>query len=183
MTEAVRLRAELNGKAGAGDKISLNDLIVKASALTLQDIPQVNCKIQEDSIVYLNDINIGVAVSVEEGLLVPVLPAVDTLSLKGIARKSKEIAALAKSGKQATLTPGTFTISNMGMMNVDNFIPIINPPETAILAVASLRKKVTVSDDGCNPDSRYDEHDPVGRSSCRGRRARGAFCESNKVLS
>ena len=92
MTEAVRLRAELNSKTGANAKISLNDLIVKASALSLQDIPQVNCKIQEDSIVYLTDINIGIAVSVEEGLLVPVLPEVDTLSLKGIAKKSKEIA-------------------------------------------------------------------------------------------
>jgi pyruvate dehydrogenase E2 component (dihydrolipoamide acetyltransferase) len=125
----------------------MNDMVVKAAAIALEQFPQVNCKVDEDSIVYMDDINIGIAVSVEEGLLVPVLPEVDTLSLKVIAKKTKEIANLAKTGKQASLTPGTFTVSNMGMMNVDNFIAIINPPETAILAVASIRKKLLVSED------------------------------------
>ena len=147
MTEAIKLRVELNNKAGGNNKISMNDMIVKAAAMALGEFPQVNCKVDEESIVYMEDINIGVAVSVEEGLLVPVLPEVDTLSLKGIAKKTKEIAGLAKTGKQASLTPGTFTVSNMGMMNVDNFIAIINPPETAILAVASTRKKLVVSED------------------------------------
>lgn len=147
MTEAVRLREELNSKAGKNSKISMNDMVVKAAAIALEQFPQVNCKVDEDSIVYMDDINIGIAVSVEEGLLVPVLPEVDTLSLKVIAKKTKEIANLAKTGKQASLTPGTFTVSNMGMMNVDNFIAIINPPETAILAVASIRKKLLVSED------------------------------------
>jgi pyruvate dehydrogenase E2 component (dihydrolipoamide acetyltransferase) len=147
MTEAVKLRVELNNKAGRNSKISMNDMIVKAAAMALGEFPQVNCKVDEESIVYMEDINIGVAVSVEEGLLVPVLPEVDTLSLKGIAKKTKEIAGLAKTGKQASLTLGTFTVSNMGMMNVDNFIAIINPPETAILAVASTRKKLVVSED------------------------------------
>lgn len=146
MTEAIKLRVELNNKAGRNNKISMNDMIVKAAAMALGEFPQVNCKVDEESIVYMEDINIGVAVSVEEGLLVPVLPEVDTLSLKGIAKKTKEIAGLAKTGKQASLTPGTFTVSNMGMMNVDNFIAIINPPETAILAVASTRKKLVVSE-------------------------------------
>jgi pyruvate dehydrogenase E2 component (dihydrolipoamide acetyltransferase) len=147
MTEAVRLREELNSKAGKNSKISMNDMFVKAAAIALEQFPQVNCKVDEDSIVYMDDINIGIAVSVEEGLLVPVLPEVDTLSLKVIAKKTKEIANLAKTGKQASLTPGKFTVSNMGMMNVDNFIAIINPPETAILAVASIRKKLLVSED------------------------------------
>jgi pyruvate dehydrogenase E2 component (dihydrolipoamide acetyltransferase) len=147
MTEAVKLREELNSKAGKNSKISMNDMVVKAAAIALEQFPQVNCKVDEDSIVYMDDINIGIAVSVEEGLLVPVLPEVDTLSLKVIAKKTKEIANLAKTGKQASLTPGKFTVSNMGMMNVDNFIAIINPPETAILAVASIRKKLLVSED------------------------------------
>ena len=147
MTEADKLREELNSKAGKNRKISMNDMIVKAAAEALAEFPQVNCKVDEDSIVYMEDINIGVAVSVEEGLLVPVLPEVDTLSLKVIAKKTKEIANLAKAGKQASLTRGTFTVSNMGMMNVDNFIAIINPPETAILSVASIRKKLMVSED------------------------------------
>lgn len=147
MTEAIKMRTELNSQALKDGKISMNDLVIKAAALTLQDVPKVNCKIEKDSIVYLSDINIGVAVSVEDGLLVPVLPEVDTLSLKGISKKTKELVEAAKIGKMANLTPGTFTISNMGMMNVDNFIAIINPPETAILAVASIRKKMTVTDD------------------------------------
>jgi pyruvate dehydrogenase E2 component (dihydrolipoamide acetyltransferase) len=147
MTAAIKLREELNLKADGDGKISMNDMVVKAASMALGEFPQVNCKVDEENIVYLQNINIGVAVSVEEGLLVPVLPEVDTLSLKGIAKKTKEIANLAKAGKQASLTPGTFTVSNMGMMNVDNFVPIINPPESAILAVASIRKQLVVSAD------------------------------------
>jgi len=148
MTDAIALRKKINAKAGDADlKISINDMIVKACSMALAEFPQVNCKVEEEAIVYLQDINIGVAVSVEEGLLVPVLPEVDTLSLRGIAKKTKELAQLAKAGKQASFTPGTFTVSNMGMMDVDEFIAIINPPETAILAVAATRKKLVVSDD------------------------------------
>ena len=147
VSAAVRLREELNQKAGPDTKISMNDMLIKAAAMALEEFPQVNCKIEEESIVYLEDINIGVAVSLEDGLVVPVLPDVGSLSLKGIAKKTKEIIALAKVGKQATLTPGTFTISNMGMLDVDNFIAIINPPETAILAVGSTRKQLVVQPD------------------------------------
>jgi pyruvate dehydrogenase E2 component (dihydrolipoamide acetyltransferase) len=147
MTTAIKLREDLNAKVDGDGKISMNDMVIKAASMALGEFPQVNCKVDEENIVYLQDINIGVAVSVEEGLLVPVLPEVDTLSLKGIAKKTKEIANLAKAGKQASLTPGTFTVSNMGMMNVDNFVPIINPPESAILAVASIRKQLVVSAD------------------------------------
>jgi pyruvate dehydrogenase E2 component (dihydrolipoamide acetyltransferase) len=148
MTDAIKLREEINAGAASDSKISLNDMVVKASAAALSEFSAVNCKVEEENIVYLQDINIGVAVSVEEGLLVPVLPEVDTLSLKGIAKKTKELIVQAKAGKQATLTPGTFTVSNMGMLDVDNFIAIINPPETAILAVGSVRKKLVVADDG-----------------------------------
>jgi len=147
VTDAVKLRGELNSKARKNGKISMNDMVVKAAAIALGQFPQVNCKVDEESIVYMEDINIGIAVSVEEGLLVPVLPEVDTLSLKAIAKKTKEIANLAKAGKQASLTPGMFTVSNMGMLNVDNFIAIINPPESAILAVASIRKQLVISED------------------------------------
>jgi pyruvate dehydrogenase E2 component (dihydrolipoamide acetyltransferase) len=134
MTDAVQVRSEMNKGLAKEDTISMNDLVIRACSIALERVPQVNCKIEDDSLVYLKDINIGVAVSVKDGLVVPVVPEVDTLSLKGIAGKVKEIARLAKEGKQANFTPGTFTISNMGMMNVDTFIAIINPPETAILA-------------------------------------------------
>ncbi|UCF94943.1 MAG: 2-oxo acid dehydrogenase subunit E2, partial [Desulfobacterales bacterium] len=147
MTEAIQLRQDQNAKAAPDGKISLNDMVVKAAAVALGEFPQVNCKIDEENIVYLEDINIGVAVGLDDGLVVPVLPEVDTLSLKGIAKKTKELITQAKAGKQANLSPGTFTVSNMGMLDVDNFIAIINPPETAILAVASTRKQLVVSED------------------------------------
>jgi pyruvate dehydrogenase E2 component (dihydrolipoamide acetyltransferase) len=147
MTAAIHQRKELNTKVDKDSKVSMNDMVVKAAAVALGELPQVNCKIDEDNIVYLNDINIGIAVGLDDGLVVPVLPEVDTLSLKGIAKKTKELVNLAKAGKQASLTPGTFTISNMGMLNVDNFVAIINPPETAILAVGSVRKNILVRAD------------------------------------
>ena len=147
MTEVIRLREEINSKTDQDGKITMNDMLIKAAAIALGEFPQVNCKIDEENFVYLDDINIGVAVGLDDGLVVPVLPAVDHLSLKGIAKKTKEIIALAKAGKQANLVPGSFTISNMGMLNVDNFVAIINPPETAILAVGSTTKEVQVSED------------------------------------
>jgi pyruvate dehydrogenase E2 component (dihydrolipoamide acetyltransferase) len=147
MTDAIQQRKELNTKVDHDSKVSMNDMVVKAAAIALGEFPQVNCKIDEDNIVYLKDIHIGVAVGLDDGLVVPVLPEVDTLSLKGIAKKTKELVNLAKAGKQASLTPGTFTISNMGMLDVDNFVAIINPPETAILAVGSIRKNIMVTAD------------------------------------
>ena len=147
MTDAIQQREALNTKVDKDSKVSMNDMVVKAAAVALGELPQVNCRIDEDNIVYLKDINIGVAVGLDDGLVVPVLPEVDTLSLKGIAKKTKELVNLAKAGKQASLTAGTFTISNMGMLDVDNFVAIINPPETAILAVGSIRKSIMVTAD------------------------------------
>ena len=147
MTDAIDQRKELNTQVDKDSKVSMNDMVVKAAAVALGEFPQVNCKIDGDNIVYLEDINIGVAVGLDDGLVVPVLPEVETLSLKGIARKTKELVNLAKTGKQASLTAGTFTISNMGMLNVDNFVAIINPPEAAILAVGSVRKNILVTAD------------------------------------
>ena len=147
MTAAIKQRAALNSKVDKDSSVSMNDMVVKAAAIALGDYPQVNCKIDGDNLIYLDDINIGVAVGLDDGLVVPVLPEVDNLSLKGVAQKTKELVNLAKAGKQASLTPGTFTVSNMGMLDVDNFVAIINPPETAILAVGSVRKKILVADD------------------------------------
>lgn len=148
MTDALNLRQELNAQ-GSGDsavKISINDLVVKAAALALEEFYQVNCILRDENLVYLKDMNIGIAVSLDDGLIVPVLPNVDVLSLKGIAKKSKELFALAKAGKQAGTEQAAFTISNMGMMDVENFAAIINPPESAILAVSSVQKDVVVSE-------------------------------------
>jgi pyruvate dehydrogenase E2 component (dihydrolipoamide acetyltransferase) len=147
MTDAIKQREALNAETDKNSTVSLNDMVVKAAAIALGKFPQVNCKIDEDNLIYLEDINIGVAVGLDDGLVVPVLSEVDNLSLKGIAQNTKELVNLAKAGKQASLAPGTFTVSNMGMLDVDNFVAIINPPETAILAVGSVRKKLAVADD------------------------------------
>jgi pyruvate dehydrogenase E2 component (dihydrolipoamide acetyltransferase) len=147
VTAALSLRAEVNAKADGDGKISMNDLVVKAAAAALNAFPQMNCRFEEEALVLLENVNIGVAVGLDDGLVVPVIPDADHLSLKGIAKKTKELIALAKAGKQANLTPGTFTVSNMGMLDVENFIAIINPPETAILAVGAAVKEVQVADD------------------------------------
>ena len=147
MTDAIQQRRDLNTKTDGDIDVSINDLVVKAAALALGDFPQVNCKIDEDNIVYLEDINIGVAVALDDGLVVSVLPNTNTLTLIDIAKKTKELINLAKIGKQASLTAGTFTITNMGMLNVDNFVAIINPPEAAILAVGSVGKSIMVATD------------------------------------
>jgi pyruvate dehydrogenase E2 component (dihydrolipoamide acetyltransferase) len=147
MTDAIQQREALNAKADPESKVSLNDMLIKSAAIALGEFPQVNCKIDGDNLVFLADINIGVAVGLADGLVVPVLAEADNLSLKGIAKKTKEMVTLAKAGKQASLTQGTFTISNMGMLDVDNFVAIINPPEAAILAVGSVRKQLMVAAD------------------------------------
>ncbi len=146
MTKALKARDRLN----RGDKnaISLNDMLIRATALALEEFYTVNCIIEGDNIVYLRDINIGLAVNLDSGLVVPVLTRADRRHLKEIARETKRLIDLAKSGKQATLAPGTFTISNMGMLDVENFVGIINPPESAILAVGTTEKKVIVTRDG-----------------------------------
>lgn len=148
MTDALKLRQKLNAQVAADSpaKISLNDMIVKAAALALEEHARVNVILQEDAVVYLDRVNVGIAVSLEDGLIVPALPDVDILSLKGIAKKTKQLVAQAKVGKQAEFAQAAFTISNMGMLDVENFAAIINPPESAILAVGSAHKGVMVSD-------------------------------------
>ncbi len=149
LTEAIELRDTLNteGKAGDDGKISLSDLVTKSTALALEEFYEVNCTLQDGNIVYLKDINIGIAVGLEEGLIVPVLPGVNRLSLREIAQESRELVSLSKAGKQASLAQGGFTITNMGMFHVENFVAIINPPESAILSVGSIEKRVVVGDD------------------------------------
>jgi pyruvate dehydrogenase E2 component (dihydrolipoamide acetyltransferase) len=149
MTEAIRFRDVVNSRPDSREdgKISVNDMITKAAALALEEFYQVNCTLHNGHILYLKEINIGVAVGLDEGLIVPVVEGADTLSLRDIARRTKEVVGLSKAGKQASLTPGTFTITNMGMFDVENFIAIINPPESAILSVGTTERQVVVGDD------------------------------------
>jgi pyruvate dehydrogenase E2 component (dihydrolipoamide acetyltransferase) len=143
MTNAVRFRKE-NPQLD----ISFNDLVIRAGILALQKHPEVNASyINEDTITYWSDINIGVAVAAPQGLVVPVINDADKLSLKEIAFQTKQIVEKARQGKQDLSKPSRFTISNLGMYSVETFTAVINPPETAILAVASIRKIPVVIDD------------------------------------
>jgi pyruvate dehydrogenase E2 component (dihydrolipoamide acetyltransferase) len=127
----------------APPKISLNDFIVKAVAMTLRKHPAVNCSWLGDKIKYHGDIHIGVAVAVEDGLIVPVLRFADQKSLSQI---NTEIKTLADRGRNKKLQPeemqgNTFTVSNLGMFDVEEFTAIINPPDACILAVGTVIEK------------------------------------------
>lgn len=137
MTGLLAFRAEL--KAKGGEVPSVNDFVIRACALALREFPAVNSTTDGLSVSWNSQVNVGVAVNVENGLLVPVIKEADRLSMKELAVRSRNIAAKAREGKLGPdeLTGGTFTISNMGMLGVENFAAIINPGESAILAVSS----------------------------------------------
>lgn len=145
MTAALAARAGLSASSG---RTSISDWVVKAVAMALRAFPRVNSRIQEDRLVIFEDINIGIAVNLEDGLVVPVLARADTLSLADIARRSEEIIAAAQAGRQLGLDPATFTVSNLGMLGVDSFTAIIHPPEAAILAVGAVRKQPVATAEG-----------------------------------
>ena len=147
MTRAMKFRGEINRGKEKPEKVSVNDLVVKACALALKKYPAVNSKFLEDKIRYEADVNIGVATAVEAGLIVPVVLNTDTLGWKELAAATKDVVSQARGGKLVGFGKGTFTVSNLGMFGVDNFTAIINPPEAAILAVGGLKHQV-VSIDG-----------------------------------
>lgn len=128
--------------------ISVNDFVVRACALALREMPQVNSTYQGDYLLQLGNVNIGIAAAVDDGLLVPVIHHADQLTLRQIAAASKDLVTKARAGKLSPNEMGgsTFSISNMGMLDVDNFGAIINGPNAAILAISSARKKVVVTE-------------------------------------
>jgi pyruvate dehydrogenase E2 component (dihydrolipoamide acetyltransferase) len=126
-------------------KASINDYVIYACAQAIIKYPDINASFQdEDKINYWDDVNIGVAVSTDGGLIVPVIEDADQLNIEQIADRSKEFADKARAGKQVITKPSRFTISNLGMYNVESFTAVINPPEAAILAVSSIMKKPVV---------------------------------------
>lgn len=128
----------------ATETLTFTDLLVKVTATALRLHPQLNASWQNDSIVAHDDINIALAVAVPDGLVAPVIPSADDLSLSGIARHRSDIVERARSGalRLADLQSGTFTISNLGMYGIDAFNAIINAPQAAILAVGALIDRV-----------------------------------------
>ncbi|MDC0983099.1 pyruvate dehydrogenase complex dihydrolipoamide acetyltransferase [Amylibacter sp.] len=151
LDKLLMIRAEMNnGLVDKGIKISVNDFIIKASSLALQDIPQANVVWAHDRILQMKSSDVAVAVSVEGGLYTPVLFDSEN---KSISSLSTEIKALASKARNKKLSPseyqgGSFAISNLGMMGVENFDAVINPPHGSILAVGAGTKKPIVMEDG-----------------------------------
>jgi pyruvate dehydrogenase E2 component (dihydrolipoamide acetyltransferase) len=149
MTGIVRGRNALKEKKEAAVP-SINDYILAACARALKDFPSVNASFSSEGVEQYADINIGMAVALEEGLVVPVIRNADRLSLAELARQTRELAEKAQNKKLFPLDyeGGTFTVSNLGMFGVDNFIAIINPPQCAILAVGQIAPRVVAHGEG-----------------------------------
>jgi pyruvate dehydrogenase E2 component (dihydrolipoamide acetyltransferase) len=146
MDEAIKVRNQLN--QSAPPKISFNDIIIRAVGSALRKHPAVNSSWLGDKIRINGDINIGVAVAVPEGLLVPVIKYADQKSFSQINEEVKQLAELARAKKlqPEQMQGNTFTISNLGMFDVDEFTAIINPPDACILAIGSILEKPMVKD-------------------------------------
>jgi pyruvate dehydrogenase E2 component (dihydrolipoamide acetyltransferase) len=146
-TELVRLRQQLK-EDGREPVPSYNDLLAKLVAQALMEHPMVNARFEGDAIVQAATANIGIAVDTDRGLLVPVLRDVQTKSVRQIARESASLIEKARSGRISPddLHGGTFTITNLGMYEIDAFTPIINLPECAILGVGRIAAKQVVVD-------------------------------------
>jgi pyruvate dehydrogenase E2 component (dihydrolipoamide acetyltransferase) len=150
MDEALALRKQINAKLDDEEKVTVNDLIVKAAALALRQFPSINASFAGDKIMRHKQINVGTAVAVEGGLLTVVQRDTDKSTLSTIARDNKEMIGRARDGKitREDMEGSTFTVSNLGAFDVDHFIAIINPPDAAILAVGSAKKVPVVTEEG-----------------------------------
>ena len=150
MTDAMLLRAQINqAMAADGVRATVNDLIIAASVIALKRFPKFNAYYEEGGLRMNDEVNVGIAMAVEEGLIMPAIVGAGDMSLRKIAQASKEVAERAQQG---TLSPqeyagGTFAISNMGMMGVTSFVAIIQPPQSAVLAVGAVQKRPVVTDD------------------------------------
>ncbi len=145
MTGATALRESLKETA----KISFTDILVLITARTLKDYPLLNASVEGNEIVYHGAVHMGIAVAVEEGLMVPVLRGVDTMGLQQIAEETAELATGCRdmSINPDLLEGSTFTLSNLGMFGMEAFTPIINQPNVAILGINAIIKKPVVVDD------------------------------------
>jgi pyruvate dehydrogenase E2 component (dihydrolipoamide acetyltransferase) len=145
------LRRQINAYAATDPnpvKVSFNDLIIKAVATTLVRFPQVNVSFAEDKLIQKKQVHIGVAVALEQGLIVPVLHNADRRGVLDVARESRRLTEASRTNKLRAedLSGGTFTVSNLGMFDVDSFTAVINSPESAILAVGSITATPVVVD-------------------------------------
>ena len=152
MTEAMSFRAQLNAELAESDvRVSVNDMIIKALAMAIVEYPKWNTTFHEDRLEGHDSINIGVAIALEAGLIVPALIGVQNMSLMDVASASKDLGARARgeggSLTQEELTAGTFSTSNLGMFGTDTFAAIIVPPQAGILAVGAVKPTPVVMED------------------------------------
>jgi pyruvate dehydrogenase E2 component (dihydrolipoamide acetyltransferase) len=146
VSELLLLRERMN--AGAGNRASINDWILKAVAKALVANPRVNAVLDGNDVIYRKAVDIGMAVATPRGLLVPIVRHADALSLGDLAAATRDLAARAKDGKlaQREMEAGTFSVSNMGMYGITAFTPIINQPQVAILGVCAIKQELRMKD-------------------------------------
>ena len=146
MTRAVELRSRLVERAKDGVKPSYNDILIKVCAAALMRHRDVNARFADDAVELLPSADIGIAVAVPNGLIVPVLRAAEVKSIEQIAAEARELVTRTREGKlrQEDLEGGSFTISNLGMFGVEQFVAVLNPPQAAILAVGALEDRAVV---------------------------------------
>jgi pyruvate dehydrogenase E2 component (dihydrolipoamide acetyltransferase) len=156
MERAAEARAALNRQLGEEGKVSFTDVILKATALALRKHRACNAWFQDDHIRYWNEVHIGMAVALDDGLITPVIRHADGKSLAEISREAKELAERARSRRLQPdeYTGSTFSVSNLGMFDIDQFTAVINPPEAGIIAVGSITPKPVVVDGQVTPRRR-----------------------------
>jgi pyruvate dehydrogenase E2 component (dihydrolipoamide acetyltransferase) len=147
------INAELEA---SGHKVSLNDLIIKAAAVALRRVPEVNASWMDKEIHYHQVVDISVAVAIDDGLMTPVIRDADRKGVAEIAAEVRDLAARARDKKlqPEEMTNGTFSISNLGMFGIEEFSAVINPPEAAILAVGTIRNEPVIVGDALVPGRR-----------------------------
>ena len=150
------LREQLNEGVAPEEKVSFNDLMIRASALALRAVPESNASWIEGQVVVYDRVDISMAVAIEDGLVTPVIRGADRLSVRAIARAAKDLAARARARKlkPEEMQAGTFSVSNLGMFGIDRFAAVINPPESMILAVGASRDVPVVKGGAVVPGKR-----------------------------
>jgi pyruvate dehydrogenase E2 component (dihydrolipoamide acetyltransferase) len=152
----ITMRAQINPALPEGEKLTVNDFIVKAAALALREFPNLNASLEDDHIHRHGMINVGVAVAVEDGLLTVVTRDTDLKPIRQLSIETRAMVERTRSGKVRPddVEGSTFTVSNLGMLPVDHFIAIINPPEAAILAIGSVNEVPVIKDGQVVPGMR-----------------------------
>ena len=143
---ALNEAAELDSNGNPAYKVSVNDLIIKATAMSLKKVPEANCSWTDEAVMIYNNIDISMAVAIDGGLITPIIKNADQKTIQAISIEAKQLAKKARDGKlqPEEFQGGSFSISNLGMFGIDNFAAIVNPPQSCILAVARAVEKPIV---------------------------------------